>query len=102
MKNNKITNFIIRNPYWSTLFFPFVPIIILILLFIYTDSTNPYGLVTTTTATPNPFLQIISNIWSITAPYIFLFGIPLLPPLAGIKATIFFFLLFDMLYFIEN
>ena len=71
----KIKNFVIRNPYWSTLFFPFVPIIILILLFIYTDSTNPYGLVTTTTATPNPFLQIISNIWSITAPYIFLFGI---------------------------
>ena len=75
MKKNKITNFIIRNPYWSTLFFPFVPIIILILLFIYTDSTNPYGLVTTTTATPNPFLHIISNIWSITAPYIFLFAI---------------------------
>ena len=82
----KIKNFIIRNPYWSTLFFPFVPIIILILLFIYTDSTNPYGLVTTTTATPNPFLQIISNIWSITAPYIFLFGILLLPDLAGIIA----------------
>ena len=40
MKKNKIKNFIIRNPYWSTLFVPFVGTIFFLFLFAYIKVLN--------------------------------------------------------------
>ena len=40
MKKNKITNFVIRHPYWSTLFVPFVGTIFFLFLFAYIKVLN--------------------------------------------------------------